>query len=276
LPDNKCKKCDYGNIVDISRNPLQPTTASLKIGLPAQALNKVNNALSNLNKIGISGSINFLEVTGTITSRKCCEKSIGEGTKEQGSVSADFGGFSAQAKIWPPGPIPPAVKVSASTFGVTFIIAGQLVGGWFADLSANVNGVIGYKKDTCSLNDADRAGCYFAELNTTITPGSSISIAGTGSVTVDCAVCNSATGAIIIKGGGAVAWPMNVSQVQYNSASCSSGLVGGIFEVGPINAKISAQVDASLKTTSGNSYQYSTVVNVVDCSIDSNLVVTCQ
>jgi hypothetical protein len=276
LPDDKCKKCEFGNVVEITRNPLQVGEVGFTFGWPAPAADKINQGLMTLRNAGIVARVTSFEVPGKLLDMACCEKTLGAGRKQEGSVSAKFVEFTGNARIWPLGPIPPPIQGGGSVFGITYTFKADLVGGWFADLSGNVQGTVGHKKNDCSLDAADRAGCYFAELNTTITVGSSISVSGSGSVTIDCPVCNSATGKLTVKGGGAVNWPMNISQVQYNSASCSSGLVGGIFQAGSVNAKISAQVDGEVSTATSGPYAISPSVGIVDCSIDSQLNVTCQ
>src|SRR5262249_49870859 len=159
---------------------------SITFGFPSEGVSKINEALEKLSAIGILASVNLLQVTGSITTKECCEAETGRGHNSKGSVTGNFGGFSVEGKIWPLGPIP-TFQGTVDVFGLASLSAkAQFIGGVFLGVSGKITGEVGYKKDECSKDPADRAGCFFAQGAIPLTFTATAKIGGTASLTFDC------------------------------------------------------------------------------------------
>jgi len=275
-PDDKCKVCENGELKDVELDPTADSS-TLSFGMPSETVEKVNDALKKLEKVGIIASVDLLEVSGTLTSRECCEATLGVGKDKSGFVTGNFGSFSVKGKIWPPGPIPTFGPLEIDVFGLASLEAeAKFVGGVFIGLSGSISGKIGYKKNDCSLTAADRDGCMFTNLGTTITPSLSVEIGGSGKVTFDCFFCRKQT--IAVSGslvGGDLSWTIAISSVSFNEASCGAGLAGGTFQPGPGQFKISASFSGSWENEGGTKKTFSRTFDFLTCVISSDRVV-CQ
>ena len=265
--DDLCRACNNGNC---ALKPLDPkiVESSLTFGMPAPAVDKINDGLEKLAAIGVLASVNLLEVSGKVITKECCDAKLGKGQETSGSISGNFGGFDVKAKVWPPGPIPTFDR-EIDVFGVASLkVKAQFVGGIFVGLAGEVSGEVGFKKKSCSSNDADRAGCFFANLNTTLTPSISAEIGGTASLTFDCLLCVeqtiSAEASLIV---GQFSWPINISSVGYNQASCDAGLTGGLFQFNPVEFGVSAHFSGSWKPKGSTEISFDKTFNFLKCEI---------
>ena len=265
--DDLCRACNNGNC---ALKPLDPTIveSSLTFGLPAPAVDRINDGLEKLAAIGVLASVNLLEVSGKVITKECCDSKLGKGQETSGSISGNFGGFDVKAKVWPPGPIPTFDR-EIDVFGLASLaVKAQFVGGLFVGLAGEVSGEVGFKKKSCSSNAADRAGCFFANLNTTLTPSISAEIGGTASLTFDCFACIeqtvSAEASLIV---GQFSWPINISSVGYNQSSCDAGLTGGLFQFNPVEFGVSAHFAGSWKPKGATEISFDKTFNFLKCEI---------
>jgi hypothetical protein len=244
-PDNKCVICKNGaqQPVDV---PSGETKASLSFGLPAPAVDKLNKGLDKLKAFGVIASVSLTTITGEITTSKCCDKDTGIQDKVEGQVQGSFGSFDVKVKVWPPGPIPSFER----EFGigvVTVTASAEFVGGIFVGAEGEVEGHIGYRKDPCSEDAADKAGCFFAGLNTTLTLKASAEVGGEVSVTFGGSDCDDCT-KVSLEGRLAAdaTLPFSISNVGYNEESCSAGITGGVVEFQDFEFKVSAEIKGVL------------------------------
>jgi hypothetical protein len=276
IPDNKCKVCKNGTPTLIEESGTE-VTISETFGLPNETVSKINEALDKLSVIGILAKVNLLEITGSIKTKECCVPTTGEkGHNTTGSVTGNFGGFSVEGKIWPPGPIP-TVEVTIDIFGLASVSAkAQFIGGVFLGVSAKVVGEVGRRKNECSEDPADRAGCFFARLDIPLTLSATAKIGGTASLSFDCFFCIKETieaeGTLII---GGFSWPINISSVSYNVPACSSGLTGGLFQPQDGEFKIGVEFKGKYTPEGGVSRSINFSADFLSCKINLSGV-TCE
>jgi hypothetical protein len=244
-PDDKCVVCKNGakQPIDV---PSGETKASLSFGLPAPAVDKLNDGLDKLKAFGVIASVSLTTITGEITTSNCCSKETGLEKKVEGQVSGSFGSFDVKVKVWPPGPIPSFER----EFGigvVTVTASAEFVGGIFIGAEGEVEGHIGYRKDPCSEDAADKAGCFFAGLSTTLTLKASAEVGGEVSVTFGGSDCDDCT-KVSLEGRLAAdaTLPFTISNVGYNEESCSEGLKGGVVQFEDFEFKVSAEIKGVL------------------------------
>src|SRR2546426_157525 len=272
LPDDKCQICKDGSptSIDLSKTDVE---VSYKFGAPSPAVERLNDALDKLKAIGVIASVNLLEIEGKLSSKECCEPETGKGkgTELSGSGTGDFGGFPVKGKIWPPGPIP-SFEVKIDVFGVASLEAkAEFVGGIFLGLTGKVTGEIGYKKKECSKDPADQAGCVFGKLELGLTPSISAEIGGTASITFDCFFCDKTTIAVAASFiAGDLSWPISIAGIQYNTLSCSSGLVGGFFIPGEGKFQVQVKFSGSYKTDDTGSRKVEFTFTFVECTINGS------
>jgi hypothetical protein len=264
---DQCKACMGGSCVPISLNPIGGKVA-VTFGLPSPAVDKINEALKKFRTLGVLAEVNLLEVSGNLSAKECCSKDHGKGKDTSGSVEGDFGGFDVKAKVWPPGPIP-SFEGEIDFFGVASLkVDAVFVGGVFLGLKGHVTGEVGHKTNECSENDADRNGCFFANLKTTLTPSLSAEIGGKAEITADCIFCTKTTvsveGSLIV---GELSWPIDISNISYNEPECDSGLRGGVFQPGAGEFKIAAHFAGSWKPEGSLSKKFDVTFNFLKCEI---------
>lgn len=262
-----CKVCRGGACTPIPLNTTETETA-FTFGLPVPAVDKLNDALEKFRTLGVLAEVNLLEVGGKVSSKECCDPKLGKGKETSGSVTGDFGGFDVKIKVWPPGPIP-TFKGKVDALGLASLeVEAVFVGGVFFGLSGHVTGEIGHKTKDCSANAADRNGCFFANLKTTLTPSLSAEIGGQGSLTFDCFFCNKTTisveGSLIL---GEFSWDLDISNVSYNEESCTSGVKGGLFQPGPGEFKISAHFSGSWEPEGSTKKTFERTFDFLKCEI---------
>jgi hypothetical protein len=276
IPDNKCKICK-GGVPTLIEESGTEVTLSETFGLPNETVSKINEALDKLSVIGILAKVNLLEITGSIKTKECCVPTTGDkGHNTTGSVSGNFGGFTVEGKIWPPGPIP-TVEVTIDIFGLASVSAkAQFIGGVFLGVSAKVVGEVGRRKNECSEDPADRAGCFFARLDIPLTLSATAKIGGTASLSFDCFFCIKETieaeGTLII---GGFSWPINISSVSYNVPACSSGLAGGLFQPQDGEFKIGVEFKGKYTPEGGVSRSINFSADFLSCKINLSGV-TCE
>ena len=265
--DDLCRACSNGNC---AVKPLDPTIVETTrtFGFPAPAVDKINDGLEKLAAIGVLASVNLLEVSGKVITKECCDPKLGKGEETSGSISGNFGGFDVKAKVWPPGPIP-TFEGELDVFGVASLeVKAQFVGGLFVGLAGEVSGEVGFKKKSCSSNAADKAGCFFANLSTTLTPSISAEIGGTASLTFDCLLCVettvSAEASFIV---GQFSWPIDISNIGFNQSSCDAGLTGGVFQFNPVEFGVSARFAGSWKVKGAGEISFDKTFNFLKCEI---------
>jgi hypothetical protein len=201
VPDNKCMVCKGGSPTPIDVSSTE-TTTSLSFQPPDETVKKINDALDLLKKIGVEASVNLLKVTGTVTQKQCCEKDTGKGQEVTGSVTGNFGGFSLSGRIFPaPGTPNPSIDVKVDAIGLfTLEFKGEFKGGVFLSGDLKTSGQIGFRKKDCDKNPANRAGCFFATLDNSVTLGATAQLALDASLSFDCPVCTKFTVAADGKG----------------------------------------------------------------------------
>ncbi len=275
----KCGTCKNGACV--MDPPLDPsvTEVSFTFGLPNEAVSKANKALEELTLVGIKAEFTPTQITGKLTTRECCGAETGRGHNSKGSISGNWGGFSVQAKIWPPGPIP-TVDIQIILFGFGSVEAkAQFLGGIFAGVAGKLNGEVGYKKDDCSEKADDRAGCFFAKVALPITLTATAQIGGSASISWDCIFCTPTTisgeGKLIL---GGFTWPINIADISFNDASCSAGLHGGVLTPEAGQFEISAELKGTYEPDGGVSKSFDIVKKFLFCTINLNRspVVDCK
>jgi len=181
----------------------------------------------------------------------------------------NFGGFNVEGKIWPIGPIP-SVDVKVDIFGLAEVEAkAEFIGGVFLGLKGDITGEVGYRKTECSKDAADKAGCFYAKLNATLTPSATAKIGGAASLSFDCIFCIKETIAgeatVIL---GQFSWPINITSVSYNDPKCSSGLQGGVFQPQDGKFVTSVEIKGSYTPEGGVSRTYSFSHDFVSCTIN--------
>jgi hypothetical protein len=277
IPDNKCKICKSGVPTLIDDDSSTEVTVSETFGLPSDSVTKLNESLDKLAAFGILAQANLLEITGTVKTKECCVPTTGEkGHNTTGSVTGNFGGFSLEGKLWPPGPIP-TVDVIIDIFGLAEVEAkAQFIGGIFVGGNVKVVGEVGRRKNECSEDPADRAGCFFARLDITVTPTLTAKIGGTASLSFDCIFCIKETieaeGTLIV---GGFSWPINISSVSYNVPACSSGLAGGLFQPQDGEFKIGVEFKGKYTPEGGVSRSINYSADFLSCKINLSGV-TCE
>jgi hypothetical protein len=244
--------------------------------MPSETVTKINEALDKLSSLGILAEVNLLEIEGTVKTKECCSPETGRGHNTEGSVSGNFGGFSVQGKIWPPGPIP-TIDVTVAVLGLASLeIKAQFVGGVFLGVAGKVEGEVGYKQDDCSEDAADRAGCFFASLKTQLTFSASAQIGASVEVTTDCIFCvKTTTTAEATFNLGKFSLPFDISNISYNEESCSSGLQGGLFEFEPGTFEVSVEFKGKWEPEGSVSQGFDVTFNFLKCSISLDTGVDC-
>ena len=276
IPDNKCKVCKNGTPTLIEESGTE-VSISETFGLPSASVDKLNEFLDKLSVLGVLAKANLLEITGTVKSKECCVPTTGDkGHNTTGSVTGNFGGFSLEGKIWPPGPIP-TIEITIDVFGLASVKAkAQFIGGVFLGGNLKVVGEVGRRKNECSEDPADRDGCFFARLDIALTLTATAKIGGTASLSFDCFFCIKETieaeGTLII---GGFSWPINISSVSYNVPACSSGLQGGLFQPQDGEFKIGVEFKGKYTPEGGVSRSINFSADFLSCKINLSGV-TCE
>jgi hypothetical protein len=276
IPDNKCKVCKNGvpTLIDDSGTEV---TLSETFGLPSDTVDKFNDFLEKFTAIGVLAKANLLEITGSVKTKECCVPTTGDkGHNTTGSVTGNFGGFSLEGKIWPPGPIP-SIDIIISVIGLASVEAkAQFIGGVFLGGNVKVVGEVGRRKNECSEDPADRAGCFFARLDIPLTLTATAKIGGTASLSFDCIFCIKETieaeGTLII---GGFSWPINISSVSYNVPACSSGLSGGLLQPQDGEFKVGVEFKGKYTPEGGVSQSINFSADFLSCKINLSGV-TCE
>jgi len=260
-PDDKCKVCKNGDFSDIKINTTE-TSYTQKLGFPNDVTKKFNDGFKALEKLSVTITANVMqEASLQIKENECCGKTTGVSKKSSAKMAGNFGSLSIEGRIWPP-PGPPFVDWASGpvNIGVASVeIKAKLNGGVFIGGTASIAGELGYRKDGCSDDAADRSGCIFAGLDTSITPSITAKIAGSGSFSVDCILgCEKTTFKASASFSGGASWPIHISKVTYNQPKCSSGLDGGLMTFDPVgftvNGKFSVGYDID---GSSSTFEYS-------------------
>jgi hypothetical protein len=274
-PDDKCKRCLNGATTDIPINGTN-TTTTITYGLPSESVTKINDALKNLQKVGVLASVNLLQISGSYSTKECCEASIGKNEVSDGNVNGNFGGFSVKGKIWPPGPFPSFGPRKLSIGVASITVEALFAGGLFLNVDGTVSGKVGRKKDGCSKNAASRAGCFYAEVGTTITLGASAEVNLSGSLKLECTLCTPVT--VAVAGNltlGNFSWPINISSVKYNQPECDSGLSGGTFTAPEGSFKVSAKFAGSIEVDGLGNLAVDETYEFLSCTINTTSGASC-
>ncbi len=267
VTDNKCKICADGQVKDVEYDPTVKTLA-YTFGWPNESIKKANDELEKLKKLGVIASISGPSVAGTVSKSECCEPTLGKGEKVSGSISGTLAGFSVKGKVWPIGPIPSWGPKEFSLGIVSFKIKLEFVGGVFLRLDGTAAGTLGYSKNGCSLNAADRAGCLNADFSITLTPAISAELGGAGSLEYDCLGCDPTT--ISLSASfifGDLSWPITITGISYNKQDCSSGLAGGNLMANPAEFKVSLKVSGSYQEEGGPTETVDYSMDFLKCTI---------
>lgn len=275
-PEDKCSECKNGGL---SKIPLNTTNVEYAYSFspPSEGVEKINSGLDKLKKIGIIASVNLLTVTGKVSEKECCSPKTGKGKEISGSVEGSFGSAQVKAKIWPPGPIP-SFEGTVDVFGVAELKASaEFIGGVFVGAKAEVKGSVGYRKKDCSDKDADKAGCLFATLDTTLTFSASAEITGSGKLEYDCFFC--VPGSVAVEASatlGQFSLPAEIASVSYNKDSCTDGLQGGTLNWGDGEFVTNVKFSGSYQPEGGAKHQIEKSFELAKCKINLDSGVTCD
>jgi len=223
---------------------------------------KFNDGFKALEKLSVTITANVMqEASLQIKENECCGKTTGVSKKSSAKMAGNFGSLSIEGRIWPP-PGPPFVDWASGpvNIGVASVeIKAKLNGGVFIGGTASIAGELGYRKDGCSDDAADRSGCIFAGLDTSITPSITAKIAGSGSFSVDCILgCEKTTFKASASFSGGASWPIHISKVTYNQPKCSSGLDGGLMTFDPVGFKVNGKFSVGYDIDgSSSTFEYS-------------------
>jgi hypothetical protein len=269
VKEDKCKVCKNGTPTKIDVSNTE-TEISLSYAVPDEATKQLNDDLEELKDFGIDASFHLLTITGKLKEKDCCEPETGKGKESEGSVTGDFGGFSVEVHLWPPlGPIP-HFDLKITVVGLASLEAkGEIKGGWFAKLEGKVAGQVGRKKKECDKNPKNREGCFFANLKTQITVGTSFKLEGSGSVTYDCIFCDKTTIAVEVSFAlGDFSWDLTISEISFNDPDCDTGLKGGLFEPGDGKFRIGAKFSGSITQSDGIKRKVEFSKDLLGCTIN--------
>jgi hypothetical protein len=248
--DDKCKRCGAdGSVVPVEVSGGE-TSVQYTFKPPVPVINRLNQGLSFFERFGAEVKLTEPQVTGSLKTKKCCEKTTGEGTETEGKVSGDFGSFTLDWQAWPP--------VGAGSFdydfekeagGATLNVEAEFKGGVFFGLSAKVSGEVGFRSSGCTGNPD---GCVFAKVGTTVTLNPRIGIEGTAKLAYSCLFC---TGLAIDLSANITAaqasWPFAVSDISYNAEQCDGEISGGVFQPGTLELSGKATFSGSWSPNGG-------------------------
>lgn len=275
-PEDKCSECKNGSLVKIPLNTTN-TEYAYSFSPPSEGVEKINQGLDKLKKIGVIASVNLLTVTGKVSEKECCSPQTGKGKEISGSVEGSFGSAQVKAKIWPPGPIP-SFEGTVDVFGVAELKASaEFIGGVFLGAKAEVKGSVGYRKKDCSDKAADKAGCLFATLDTTLTFSASAEITGSGKLEYDCFFC--VPGSVAVEASatlGQFSLPAEIASVSYNKDSCTDGLQGGTLNWGDGEFVTNVKFSGSYQPEGGAKHQIEKTFELAKCKINLDSGVTCD
>jgi hypothetical protein len=280
ITGDKCSQCQNGAPSPIPLDPTE-TSVSYTFQMPSSTIDDINEILKELLEIGIKAELKPASIGGTLTSKQCCAKDTGKSTTTKGLISAALGSFSFQGKIWPPGPIP-SISIEIDAFGLAQLNASvTLLAGVFANLTAAVQGEVGYIQDGCAENDATRSGCVFADFTVPLTLGLSGQVGGSGEATYSCIICD--TTKITIDGNfffGNLAFPLNIAELKYNfnannEPDCTAGFSGGTLQWQPATFKIGGDFSGSWQVNGGTTRIVKFSADILSCTIDLTSGIKC-
>jgi hypothetical protein len=282
VSSNKCQVCMDGSPEDKPLGDSQDI--SFTYGLPSDAIEKINQALAPLRAFGVAAEINGNQIEGKAQLEPCCEKATGNiDQKIDGSVTGTLGGFTINWKVYPPGPFPELkVQIDAGVFGIEiFSLTADAIfkGGIFLNLKGTAGGQIGYRKDPCSEDANDKAGCFYANAKATLTPSLTAQVGGSADVKYDCFFCTPAT--IKVEATmffGNLAWPLDFDAFTYNDKTCSTGFQGGRFAPQAGTFDVSVNFKGSYQPDGQASKSIDYTRKFLSCKIDlsASPAVTCN
>ncbi|MET0646112.1 MAG: hypothetical protein ABW208_05775 [Pyrinomonadaceae bacterium] len=264
---DQCKHCKGGACVPIPLKTLG-LTEEYTFGVPASTVEKINDSLKKLRQVGVVAELKTPNIGGQLYQKECCSKEHGKGVEVKGSVKASLGSISGKGKIWPPGPIP-SFEAEVVVSGLAKLeVDAIFMGGVFMGLEGGLTGEIGYKKNPCSEKAADREGCIYGNVKTTLTPSLSAEFGGQFEITYDCIFCKKTT--ITGKASlvfGEFSWPLEISGISFKEESCDSGWQGGLFQPGTAQIKMYAHFAGSWEPENGPLKEYSVKLDFVTCDL---------
>lgn len=272
LPNDKCKQCRDGGPVDVDL--AVPTTDTITLGLPTPAVDKINEGLDKLRKIGILLKYTAKQLTGSKSIEECCEPDLGKGRKETATLTGTLANVEFAGKIWPPGPIPDFKSPEFNILVARVKFEASFVGGLFVTTNVDISGTAGSFKDQCSRNPKNQAGCFQAEAGLVLDPGIDIRIEGDGCLLVQCLGCSEFDK--ICANGGAMTTAQltfNIANLTFNKPNCGDSISGGVATFGGATFKIPITFGLSGKIN-GVAFNRNKTFEVVTC--DSNSDPYCQ
>jgi hypothetical protein len=273
VKDDKCKVCKNGTPTKIDVNNTE-SEVSFSYAVPDEATKQLNDDLELLKDFGIDINFHLLTITGTLKEKDCCEPETGKGKESEGSVTGDFGGFSVEVHVWPPFGPNPSFDLKVSVLGVGSIeVQGEIKGGAFIKLEGKVAGKVGHRTKGCDKKEANRAGCFFANLKTTITAGASLKLEGSGSITYACILCGKTTIAVEASFAlGDFSWDLTISEIGFNDPDCGTGLTGGLFEPGDGKFRVGAKFSGSITKPDGIKRKVEFTKDILGCTINRETI----
>jgi hypothetical protein len=280
IPNDQCSQCQNGAPAPIPLDPTE-TSASFTFQMPSATIDDINEALKELLEIGIKAELKPASIGGTVTTKQCCSKDTGKSSTTKGTINGSLGSFNFQGKIWPPGPIP-SISIEIDAFGLAQLDASvTLLAGVFANLTASVQGEVGFIQDGCAENEATRSGCIFADFTVPLTLGLSGQVGGSGEATFSCIVCD--TTKIAIDANfffGNLSFPLNIAELKYNinasnEPDCTASLSGGTLQWQPATFKIGGDFSGSWQTNGGVTRIVKFSADILSCTIDLTNGIKC-
>ncbi len=268
VPSDRCKTCENGSTRDIDL--AIPTTDAIKIGLPNPTVNKINEGLDELRKIGILASLSTEELTGQRTLEECCESTIGKGIKETASLSGTIANIKFAGKVWPPGPIPEFKSPDIFILVATIRFEASFEGGLFAGFNFDVGGDLGKIKDGCSKDQANRNGCIQAEFAVKFEPILDVRLNGKGCGLIKCLLCDDFDQ--ICGNGGAMAeakLTFNIATITFNKPNCGDLISGGVATFGGASFTVPVTFGLSGKI-GGVPFSENKTFDVLTCNSNSS------
>jgi hypothetical protein len=187
------------------------------------------------------------------------------------SGKGDFGGLNFVAKVYPF--LAPPLSIPPDTYNLGFVTINvgeaSVDAGVFVKLNVGVEGTLGFRQKTCSVLAEDQAGCFYGDLNNQIDASIAAEAKVSASVTLDCGGASWCTGKFALSGalvGGDASLPLSVSQVKYNSDSCTEGLSGGLVQLGSFKLKNGINLSFAYTDEAGTNVTYSYSKDFVACS----------
>jgi Big-like domain-containing protein/glucodextranase-like protein/carboxypeptidase family protein len=260
--------CTFGNCAPINSGP--GTTVTQQFTFPQTLVGTIDASLKALKPLGITSSYSQPQLTATLTTDDCCKPSGGLGTTQSETISGNLGKFTLKGNIYPPGgagsqSFKESIDFSLFTLDVSLSVSCCVS----ASGTAEISGQAGYRKNDCSTNTADQAGCYFAQVSIPIEFTLAASAQAVGSFTYSCDFGCTTTELSLeaTLNAGKLSWTINVADLSYKVPNCNSGLNGGTLQAQDGKFIVGADIQGSW-TRNGVTQQVKWTADFLSCTIN--------